>query len=281
VLRGLFDSLAKAHADARVKAVVVTGAGTNFSAGFDINQFQSSSGGGGIDNKINDAICSALEGGPKPTVAAIQVPAAWCGGAARLRSASHVPVLHGSVCWPHPSSCVSRAQDASHVTRALRTTRRLPHQPPPATQGVALGGGLEVAMGCNSRVAAAGARLGLPELQLGIIPGAAAGEGAALHGCFHTGGRGHKLHAAAARQQGPQRPAARMIPNACWFGTHAAVDTTKTNRACTHKRTHARTRRLWRHAAPAAPGGPEEGDSDDADQHAHQGRRGAQAGAAG
>jgi enoyl-CoA hydratase/3-hydroxyacyl-CoA dehydrogenase len=26
-------------------------------------------------------------------------------------------------------------------------------------------------MGCNARVAAAGSRLGLPELQLGIIPG--------------------------------------------------------------------------------------------------------------
>jgi enoyl-CoA hydratase/carnithine racemase len=73
VLRGLFDSLAKAHGDDRVAGVVVTGAGKNFSAGFDINQFQSSSGGGGIDNSINDAICHVLEGGPKPTVAAIQV----------------------------------------------------------------------------------------------------------------------------------------------------------------------------------------------------------------
>lgn len=109
MLRGLFEGLTRAHADARVKAVVVTGAGKNFSAGFDINQFQNTSGGGGIDNSINESICSVLEGGPKPTVAAIQ--------------------------------------------------------------GVALGGGLEVAMGCNARIAAPGSRLGLPELQLGIIPG--------------------------------------------------------------------------------------------------------------
>jgi enoyl-CoA hydratase/3-hydroxyacyl-CoA dehydrogenase len=40
-----------------------------------------------------------------------------------------------------------------------------------AIQGVALGGGLEVAMGCNARVGTPGCRLGLPELQLGIIPG--------------------------------------------------------------------------------------------------------------
>jgi enoyl-CoA hydratase/3-hydroxyacyl-CoA dehydrogenase len=33
------------------------------------------------------------------------------------------------------------------------------------------GGGLEVAMACNARVCSPGTRLGLPELQLGIIPG--------------------------------------------------------------------------------------------------------------
>jgi hypothetical protein len=30
-------------------------------------QFQKQSGGGGIDNNINDSICEVLEGGPKPT----------------------------------------------------------------------------------------------------------------------------------------------------------------------------------------------------------------------
>jgi 3-hydroxyacyl-CoA dehydrogenase len=41
-----------------------------------------------------------------------------------------------------------------------------------AIQGVALGGGLEVALACHARVAAPAARLGLPEIKLGIIPGA-------------------------------------------------------------------------------------------------------------
>jgi 3-hydroxyacyl-CoA dehydrogenase len=41
-----------------------------------------------------------------------------------------------------------------------------------AIQGVALGGGLEVALGCSHRVATATAKLGLPEVHLGIIPGA-------------------------------------------------------------------------------------------------------------
>ena len=41
-----------------------------------------------------------------------------------------------------------------------------------AIQGVALGGGLELALGCHARVAWAGARLGLPEVKLGLLPGA-------------------------------------------------------------------------------------------------------------
>jgi len=41
-----------------------------------------------------------------------------------------------------------------------------------AIQGVALGGGLEVALACHGRVALTGAKLGLPEIKLGLIPGA-------------------------------------------------------------------------------------------------------------
>ena len=41
-----------------------------------------------------------------------------------------------------------------------------------AIQGTALGGGLETALGCHYRVAAPSAKLGLPEVKLGIIPGA-------------------------------------------------------------------------------------------------------------
>jgi len=41
-----------------------------------------------------------------------------------------------------------------------------------AINGTALGGGLEVTLGCHYRIAVPSARLGLPEVKLGILPGA-------------------------------------------------------------------------------------------------------------
>ncbi|KAJ3694535.1 hypothetical protein LUZ60_010015 [Juncus effusus] len=40
-----------------------------------------------------------------------------------------------------------------------------------AIQGLALGGGLELTMGCHARISTPDAQLGLPELTLGVIPG--------------------------------------------------------------------------------------------------------------
>jgi enoyl-CoA hydratase/carnithine racemase len=55
---------------------------------------------------------------------------------------------------------------------ALERLVTLPTVSVAAIDGLALGGGLELAMACTMRVAAAGARLGLPEVKLGLIPGA-------------------------------------------------------------------------------------------------------------
>ncbi|NWX55810.1 ECHP enzyme, partial [Promerops cafer] len=41
-----------------------------------------------------------------------------------------------------------------------------------AIEGVALGGGLEVALGCHYRIAHVKARMGLPEVTIGLLPGA-------------------------------------------------------------------------------------------------------------
>jgi len=102
---GVRDGVRQAAADPAVKAVVLICAGRTFIAGADISEFGKPTKGASLPE-----IQSALEGGPKPVVAAIH--------------------------------------------------------------GTALGGGFEVALMCHYRVAVPSAKVGLPEIKLGLIPGA-------------------------------------------------------------------------------------------------------------
>jgi 3-hydroxyacyl-CoA dehydrogenase len=54
----------------------------------------------------------------------------------------------------------------------FRQLEQLPLPVVAGMHGVAMGGGLEIALACHYRVAVASARFGLPEVTLGIIPGA-------------------------------------------------------------------------------------------------------------
>ena len=65
-----------------------------------------------------------------------------------------------------------RPKDAPQLFEVIEQIEELPKPVVAAINGIALGGGLEIALGCHYRVAAAGARVGLPEVTLGIIPGA-------------------------------------------------------------------------------------------------------------
>jgi 3-hydroxyacyl-CoA dehydrogenase len=104
---GITDGLAKANADATVKAIVLTGAGKAFSGGADIKEFGSPK---ALQEPNLLSVFLALENSDKPVVAAVHT--------------------------------------------------------------VCMGGGLELALGCHYRIAAPGCSVALPEVKLGLIPGA-------------------------------------------------------------------------------------------------------------
>src|SRR5581483_9071265 len=100
---GIVAAVEKGEADARVKAMVMLGAGRSFIAGADIRAF-------GKPRPVPRRVTyDALDGNTKPVVAAIH--------------------------------------------------------------GYALGGGLENALACHYRIAVPGAKVGLPEVLIGILPG--------------------------------------------------------------------------------------------------------------
>ncbi|MGW4984159.1 enoyl-CoA hydratase/isomerase family protein, partial [Streptomyces mirabilis] len=60
------------------------------------------------------------------------------------------------------------------LTKAYALLEGFPKPSVAAVHGFAFGGGLELALACDLRVAERGARLGLPEMKLGVLPGAGA-----------------------------------------------------------------------------------------------------------
>lgn len=58
------------------------------------------------------------------------------------------------------------------ITDAYADLQRLPKPSVAAINGIALGGGFELALACDLRIAAPDAKLGVPEIKLGLLPGA-------------------------------------------------------------------------------------------------------------
>lgn len=72
-------------------------------------------------------------------------------------------------------SCTAPGQFRAFVGRLTDAYALLEDFPKPsvaALHGFAFGGGLELALACDLRVAERGTRLGLPEMKLGVLPGA-------------------------------------------------------------------------------------------------------------
>ncbi|EFJ52284.1 hypothetical protein VOLCADRAFT_32282, partial [Volvox carteri f. nagariensis] len=70
---------------------------------------------------------------------------------------------------------MSQSEAAEFVSRIRRTFTELQDLPMPTlavVEGLALGGGAELALACDIRVMGSGASMAFPEAQLGIIPGA-------------------------------------------------------------------------------------------------------------
>lgn len=62
--------------------------------------------------------------------------------------------------------------EVKRLQELLFRIERLPQVTLAEIGGAALGGGFELALACDLRIAGRGARLGLPEAQLGLVPGA-------------------------------------------------------------------------------------------------------------
>src|SRR3984957_6174786 len=83
------------------------------------------------------------------------------GGRRIFAAGAEIPELEGA----------GAATVGAAFTRALSALAAVPRGTIAAVNGYALGGGLELALACDFRVCAEDAKLGLPEVLLGLLPG--------------------------------------------------------------------------------------------------------------
>jgi 3-hydroxyacyl-CoA dehydrogenase len=119
-----------------------------------------------IDNPPVNALSLAVREG---LVQGLQRAAAQAGTRALVLTGAHGSFAAGADINEVASGLVLK----SPITREVQALMEASSKPIiAAIDGVALGGGFELALACHWRLAARGARVGLPEVKLGLIPGA-------------------------------------------------------------------------------------------------------------
>jgi enoyl-CoA hydratase/carnithine racemase len=118
-------------------------------------------------NALSGAVLEGLEGAVAEAAAdpAVRVLAVTGAGDKAFSAGADLKERRGM------SEAQTRAR-IDLINRAFNALARLPKPTIAAVNGVAFGGGLELALACDLRVAAEGAKLGLTEVRLGIMPGA-------------------------------------------------------------------------------------------------------------
>jgi enoyl-CoA hydratase/carnithine racemase len=115
-----------------------------------------------LDTAVQEGLrAAAAEAAGSPEVAAVVV----YGGEKVFAAGADIKEMSGM-------SYAAMATRAAALSSAFDAVARIPKPVAAAITGFALGGGCELALACDWRVVAEDAKLGQPEIKLGVIPGA-------------------------------------------------------------------------------------------------------------
>ncbi|MBP7692698.1 MAG: enoyl-CoA hydratase/isomerase family protein [Anaerolineales bacterium] len=123
-------------------------------------------------NALNDQVLDELDAVVGEVIASADAKAAVITGAGQLAFVAGADINVFDALLKEGAAAEGRARD--FLQKGQNVFAKIENAPKPfiaAVNGVALGGGMELAMACHMRVIGDRAKLGQPEINLGIIPG--------------------------------------------------------------------------------------------------------------